>query len=257
MASVAYQKSWDDPAPGTVIQVPAGEPLDLGFTCVNDAEKVVTFTARVDGLGPWAPDKEPKLPVVPFESGLIRVTLASTGTAEPGDYPFTVHLFLNGDPVESNGTIALVMRLTPSLKPVEVVVAPVVQEVRLEPVMEMPTVQESPPPIEEPVIETPEIVPAEEKKQATEKPKEKPKKSKVEKPIESVTPPVVEPIFETKPEVVEPLDAVAPGEVAPIFETIAPREEVAPIIEVEELVAIAVEPPIIEPIPEPEPEPVP
>jgi hypothetical protein len=116
---LAYQKTWDDPAPGTVIQIPAGETLDLGLTCVNDAEKVVTFTARVDGLGPWAPASEPRLPVVPFESGVIRVPITSSPSAEPGDYPFSVHLFLNGEPVEDNGSVALVMRLTPSEVQVE------------------------------------------------------------------------------------------------------------------------------------------
>ena len=101
-----------------MIQIPAGETLDLGLTCVNDAEKVVTFTAKVDGLGPWAPAAEPKLPVVPFESGLIRVPITSSASAEPGDYPFTVNLFLNGEPVETNGSLALVMRLTPAEVPI-------------------------------------------------------------------------------------------------------------------------------------------
>jgi len=220
---LAYQKTWDDPAPGTVIQIPAGETLDLGLTCVNEAEKVVTFTARVDGLGPWAPTSEPKLPVVPFESGLIRVPITSSASAEPGDYPFTVHVFLNGEPVETNGSVALVLRLTSA----EVPVAP------------EPAAKEETVPITAERVAEPE--------ESDSKPKEKPKRAKP-KPKEVIipealaTPPTEIPtLVETKVEEasasIDTKPAVVPGN---------PIENDANKAAME-----------IEPLPEPEPELVP
>lgn len=217
MADLNYQKSWQDPAPGTVITIPCGEPLELLFTCHNDAEKVVTFTAEVSGLGPWAPEKTPTLPVVPFESGQIKVPITSSDSAAPGDYPFSVARYLNGDPVEPDGTTNLVLRLTPGVRKEEPA-PPTKVETPVE-----PPKSEEPPKIQEPeVVAPPQVKP--------EKPKAAPRAKREDEPREVKTEKLTEKVKEPKSETKR-------------------TEPVAPRITVEEPVSVVEAPPAI--IPEP------
>lgn len=101
-----------DPPSGTVLPVAAGSTLNVAFTCDNGEHKVVSFAAEINGLGPWAPARTKAMPVVPFESGQLVVAISPAADAEPGDYPFSLKLFCDDDPVEPNGSVDLVMRVT-------------------------------------------------------------------------------------------------------------------------------------------------
>lgn len=145
-----------DPRPGTVLPVVAGTTLEVAFTCNNGEHKVVSFAAEVTGLGPWAPARTKAMPVVPFESGQLVVAISPTADAEPGDYPFTLKLFCDEDPVEQNGTVDLVMRIVaaeekaqaipaaPSI-PIAPVTPPTVEEAKTPPSVVPPTPEVTPP----------------------------------------------------------------------------------------------------------------
>ena len=257
MANVSYQKTWQDPAPGSVITVPAGEPLELLFTCQNSADKVVTFTAEVDGLGPWGPQKEPKLPVVPFESSSILVPVQSTEGTEAGDYPFTVKLFLNGDPVEPNGVIQLVMRLLAAAKTPEPPTPPAPEPViGAKPEPESKPEKASQPPKKETPPEEPPVKPK----------KERPKKVKeevapvipVETPVAVEAPVLEEVSLEEQAVEADPVKEIEVATMPVVSEP--PRTPEEPKVQTPPPAGpkiIDLTPPEPDPIPEPEPDPEP
>lgn len=241
------------------IEVPAGESVELLFTCNNDQMKVVTFELEASGLGAWALEKT-EHPVAPFDTSNLSFTITPKQTAELGDYPFTVRLLCGGDLVEPVGERALTLRVTEG--------APV-------------PVEEPPPPVVAPPsepIHVAAIAPP------AEKPKTTVKKTITVAPVESgeapigeePPPPIVEdpqpepdpepepepePIPEPEPEPEPPAPAPIP-EPEPIFAPEPPKEEV---MEPEPEPAptptfFEPEPEIVyveEPKPEPKPDPVP
>jgi hypothetical protein len=141
-----------DPPSGTVLPVAAGSTLNVAFTCDNGEHKVVSFAAEITGLGPWAPARTKAMPVVPFESGQLVVAISPAADAEPGDYPFSLKLFCDDDPVEANGAVDLVMRVIPANSPATSPAIPVTKEETVEP--PKPPEEEKPKvvPIPEPVV---------------------------------------------------------------------------------------------------------
>ncbi len=128
-----------------MLPVVAGEAVEIQVTCVNDEQKVVTFTAQVIGLGSWPSPVRP-LPVVPFESGSLSLTIVPGSEAQEGDYPFTVQLLCNGDPVEGNGALALVLRVSGAALPIaQSEPEPVVEATRpaVEPPVKAPKVKKT------------------------------------------------------------------------------------------------------------------
>ncbi len=285
-----------DPVQGSVLPVRAGDGVEVQFTCENQEQKVVSFSAEIEGLGAWTAEKTKRLPVPPFESGKLLVAILPSIEAEEGDYPFSIKLFCDGDPVETDGTKELVLRVSPApARPVEVpVILPPPSIVEPLAAPEPPKQQEAPRlkqevkkdrlETESKANATPEAKPPEAKKPespATKKeatPPETPKKRKLfvdELQIEAPLPPPVEvPIVaaappavntpESKPEPVrepEPVPQPEPlAEKQPEPEPIVEREPIPePVIESEPepVVARAPEPePDLEPVFAPEPEPI-
>jgi len=119
---------WSNPTPGTVIDVPAGETVELLFTCNNDQQKVVTFELESSGLGSWA-DEKTEHPVAPYDTSELPFRITPKPTTDLGDYPFKVRLTCGGDLVEPLGERQLTLRVTegvpvPVDEPTPVVQAP-------------------------------------------------------------------------------------------------------------------------------------
>ena len=77
---IGQQKSWSNPTPGTVIDVPAGESVELLFTCNNDQQKVLTFDLESSGLGSWAEEKTEHA-VAPFDTSNLSFKITPKPTA--------------------------------------------------------------------------------------------------------------------------------------------------------------------------------
>lgn len=111
MANDSYTKAWTDPANGSLVSVPAGSPVRIGFTCENTQQKVVRFSAEVEGIGDWAEDGRKAVAAPPFESVPVSFVVTPPLDAEEGDYPFTIRLLCDDEPLDSGGSRDLVLRV--------------------------------------------------------------------------------------------------------------------------------------------------
>ncbi|MFI5385541.1 MAG: hypothetical protein ACHQ50_05405 [Fimbriimonadales bacterium] len=215
---IGQKTSWSNPTPGTVIDVPAGESVELLFTCNNDQQKVVTFELEASGLGGWA-DEKTEHPVAPFDTSDLAFKVTPKQTSEMGDYPFKVRLLCGGDLVEPLGERDLVLRVTEGA----------------------PVVAEEPPPVVPPPAETIQVADL-----APEKPKVE-RKPAVKKTI------TVEPQIEEPPPIAdEPLPPAVVDEPQQEPEP-APEPEPEPVFAPEPEPVFAPEPVAAKPEPKPEP----
>ncbi len=162
MEDLAPPKTVTDPPKGATQIVAPGERVELRLTCRNDADKVVTFSAEIEGLGPWA-ETRPRA-VAPFDVGAVLVTVAPSADAASGDYPFSVRLLLDGDPFDPLvGVLRIQGEGAAALPPAEFVVAkntvdppivsqPIGEDPKTEPVVVAPVVLE-PPQVEAALVE--------------------------------------------------------------------------------------------------------
>jgi hypothetical protein len=171
---IGQKQSVSNPTPGAVIEVPAGESVELLFTCNNDQPKVLTFELESSGLGSWASEKTEHA-VSPFDTSNLSFVITPKRTAEMGDYPFTVRLTCGGDLVEPMGERALMLRVLEGAPiPAEPEPPATIPVAKLAP--EKPSIEENPAPAVEkpsrnekpPVNENPPVA---EKSADVEKPK--------------------------------------------------------------------------------------
>ncbi|HTQ09478.1 MAG TPA: hypothetical protein VMI31_05345, partial [Fimbriimonadaceae bacterium] len=199
---IGQKSSWSNPTPGTVIDVPAGEAVELLFTCNNDQQKVVTFEIEVSGLGSWAEERAEHA-VAPFDSSDLSLKIAPKPTSDLGDYPFKVRLTCGGDLVEPLGERELMLRVT----------------------------EGAPVPVEAPSVQTPtETVQVADIAPEKPKPAKKPAVKKTITVAEDTPPPI-----EVPPPVVEepPPPIIEEPQPEPEPEPPAPEPEPEPVVEAE------------------------